>query len=143
MKPFFNTDRMVTLLPDTASQAIYLTLKEKNKYIDSYTNFLVVFTNQMSNESFYFIGNVETDNDRYTKLLISTNVDDALNGDILIEATGQFYYSVYAQNSATNLDPDDAVVVGLLEIGILHVLTEEEYFDNPSITIPDNVIYYE
>jgi hypothetical protein len=134
---------MVTLLPDTAGQSIYLTLKEKNKYMDAYTDFLVVFKNMMSNESYYFIGNPATDNERYTKLNIGTNVDDALNGDIKIVATGQFWYTVYGQNSATNLDPNDASVVGVLEIGILHVLTEEDYFDNPNITIPNNIIYYE
>lgn len=133
---------MVTLLPDTAGQYIYLTLKEKNKYMDSYADFLVVFTNMMSNETYSFIGNVFTDNERYTRLDISTAVDDALNGDIKIVATGQFWYSVYGQNSTTNLDPLDAVVVGTLEVGTVHVLTQEEFYDVPSLSIPDSKIYY-
>lgn len=139
--PFFFV--MIALLPDTADQYIYLTLKEKNKYIPLYTHFLVAFKNMMSNESYYLIGNSESNNDRYTKLKISTNIDDAVNGDVLMQETGQFWYTIYGQNSETNLDPNDASVVGVLEIGILHVLTQDEYFNNPSLTIPDNVIYYE
>ena len=134
---------MVTLLPNTAAQSIYLTLDEKRKYIPTFTYYLVKFTNQLSNESFIVIANVDSDNTRYTKIDISTATDDAINGDIQILQTGQFWYTVYGQNSATNLDPDDATVVGVVEVGILHVLTQENFYDDPTISIPNQVVYYD
>jgi len=134
---------MVTLLPNTAAQSIYLTLDEKRKYIPTFTDYLVKFTNQVSNESFVVIANVNSDNSRYTKIDISTAINDAVNGDIQILQTGQFWYTVYGQNSATNLDPDDATVAGVVEVGVLHVLTEENFYNVPTITIPDQVVYYD
>lgn len=88
------------------------------------------------------IGNVVTDNARYTKLSVFTNQPLATSGRILLTETGQYSYEVYGQNSTTNLDPDDAVVVGLIERGTLTV-TGETGYDIPSISIPDNVIYYQ
>lgn len=134
---------MITLLPNSSEeQFIYLTLQEAKKDFDAFANYLVIFTNVASKDKLTMIGNVVTDNARYTKLSVFTNQLLALSGRILLTETGQYSYEVYGQNSTTNLDPDDAVVVALIERGTLTV-TGETGYDIPSISIPDNVIYYQ
>ena len=134
---------MIHLNPNSATeQTIYLTLQEMKKDFASFVNYLVLFENMGSREQIYFIGDVATDNARYTALSIFTNLDDTLNGDILLEETGQFFYKVWGQNSTTNLDPTDASVVALIEEGTLDVAGAIGY-DIPTINVPDNVIYYQ
>ena len=131
---------MIELRPNTAEQNIYLTLEER-LFLPTFTHYLMVFKNEMSNTEYCVILTVLTTNERYTKCQISTDEDDKVNGNILITETGLFYYTVYAQNSATNLDP--ANTVGVVEVGVCKVLTEEDYFEAQSLTIPDTIIYYE
>jgi hypothetical protein len=132
---------MIAILPNTTSQNIYLTLKEKQKDVGSWTNYLVEIQGEMTREKRYFIANVVEDNARYTKITMNTNANDALNGDLLITETGQYWYKVYAQDSDTNLDPVNAIAE--IERGVLHVQTEQEYYNLPTITLPDNIIYYD
>lgn len=132
---------MIAILPNTTSQNIYLTLKEKQKDVGSWTNYLVEIQGEMSREKRYFIANVVEDNARYTKITMNTNANDTLNGDLLITETGQYWYKVYAQDSDTNLDPVNAIAE--IERGVLHVQTEQEYYNLPTITLPDNIIYYD
>ena len=134
---------MIHLNPNSATeQTIYLTLQEMKKDFDAFANYLVLFENMGSREQIYFIGDVATDNARYTALSIFTNLNDPLNGDILLEETGQFFYKVWGQNSTTNLDPTDASVVALIEEGTLDV-TGAVGYNIPTIDVPDNVIYYQ
>lgn len=134
---------MVTLLPDTASQFIYLSLGDRVKDFAAFTNYLVEFENQLSNQKYYLIGDPTVDNSRYTKLAISTSLDDATAGDIKIVETGLFNYAIYGQNSTTNLDPTNATVIGTIAKGVLKVLTQKTYYDAQSVDIPSNVIYYQ
>lgn len=134
---------MITLLPNRSEeQFVYLTLQEAKKDFEAFTDYLVIFTNVASKDKLTMIGNVDADNARYTKLSVFTNQPLALSGRILLTETGQYSYEVYGQNSNTNLDPDDEVVVGLIERGTLTV-TGETGYDIPSISIPDNIIYYQ
>ncbi len=134
---------MITLVPNSSNeQFIYLTLQEMKKDFDSFTHYLVIFTSMASKEAFTMIGNVDADNARYTKLTVFTNEDNATAGKVLLTESGQYTYTVYGQNSTTNLDPTDASVEGLIERGTLTV-TGETGYDIPSISIPDNVIYYQ
>lgn len=134
---------MIHLNPNSATeQTIYFTLQEMKKDFDTFANYLVHFQSMASREDYYFIGDVATDNPRYTALSIFTNVDDALNGDILLEESGQYFYKVYGQNSTTNLDPEDVSVVALIEQGTLDVAGAVGY-NIPTIDVPDNVIYYQ
>ncbi len=112
------------------------------KDFDAFTNYLVLFQSMASREDYYFIGDVATDNARYTALSIFTNLDDPLNGDILLEESGQYFYKVWGQNSTTNLDPTDATVIALIEEGTLDV-TGAVGYNIPTIDVPDNVIYYQ
>ncbi len=134
---------MIHLNPNSATeQTIYLTLQEMKKDFDPFANYLVLFQSMGSREDYYFIGNVETDNPRYTALSINTNNDDPLNGDILLEESGQYFYKVWGQNSTSNLDPTNVAVVALIEEGTLEV-TGAIGYDIPTINVPDNVIYYQ
>jgi len=133
---------MVRLIPDTAGQEMYLTLKEANKFLDSFSDYLVEFKSLQSEEAYYFIASVSVNNDRYSKVDIGLDTDDALNGSILITESGQYVYTVYGQNSETNLDPEDASVVGIVEVGKLLVVTQETYFDDYTPDIPNDTIYY-
>ena len=129
---------MIQLLPNTAAQVIYMTLKEKVKDLPTFANYLIEFKSQQSQATFRIIANVNTENVRYTKIDIGTDTDDAINGSIQIVNTGFFGYTVYAQNSETNLDP-----VGTAEIGLAQVLTQEAFYNLQGGTVPANVIYYE
>jgi hypothetical protein len=134
---------MIHLNPNSATeQTIYLTLQEMKKDFDAFTNYLVLFQSMASREDYYFIGDVATDNARYTALSIFTNLDDPTNGNILLEASGQYFYKVWGQNSTTNVDPTNASVVALIEEGTLDV-TGEVGYNIPTINVPDNVIYYQ
>ena len=134
---------MIHLNPNSSSpQSIYLTLSEMRKDFATFTNYLVLFQSMASKENYYFIGNVDTDNPRYTTLEVYTNQDSATDGKVLLTESGLYTYKVWGQNSSTNLDPTNAVIVALIEQGTLNVAGATGY-DIPSITIPDNIIYYQ
>jgi beta-glucanase (GH16 family) len=98
--------------------------------------------NQATKEQFACIFNVEYDNERYTQAALPTNNDDPVNGEILLTESGLYTYTIYGQNSDSNLDPTDASVVGVCEIGPCKV-SDEPAWTIPNVSIPDNVIYYE
>lgn len=134
---------MIHLNPNSSDeQFIYLTLQEMKKNLDTFTNYLVLFESMASEEKYYFVGSVDTDNARYTALSVFTNEDSPTTGKVLLTESGQYFYKVWGQNSSTNLDPTNVNVVGVLEEGTLSVSGETGY-TIPSITIPDNVIYYQ
>ena len=134
---------MIHLNPNSSSpQSIYLTLSEMRKDFAVFTNYLVLFQSMASKEDYYFIGNVDTDNARYTTLEVYTNEDSRTSGKVLLTESGLYTYKVWGQNSSTNLNPTDDAVVALLEQGTLIVAGATGY-DIPDITIPDNIIYYQ
>ena len=134
---------MIHLNPNSSSpQSIYLTLSEMRKDFAVFTNYLVLFQSMASKEDFYFIGNVDTDNARYTTLQVYTNEDSRTGGKVLLTESGLYIYKVWGQNSSTNLNPTDDAVVALLEQGTLNAAGATGY-DIPDITIPDNIIYYQ
>jgi len=134
---------MIILAPNSSDeQFIYLTLQEMKKDFAAFTHYLVIFTSMASQDTFAMVGNVDADNARYTKLSVYTNQPLGSAGRVYLTQSGQYTYDVYGQNSSTNLSPSDASVEGLIERGTLTV-TGETGYDIPSISIPDNVIYYQ
>jgi len=134
---------MIILAPNSSDeQFIYLTLQEMKKDFPAFTDYLVIFTSMASQDTFAMVGNVDADNARYTKLSVYTNQPLGSAGRVYLTQSGQYTYDVYGQNSSTNLSPSDASVEGLIERGTLTV-TGETGYDIPSISIPDNVIYYQ
>lgn len=134
---------MIHLNPNSATeQFIYLTLQEMKKDLDPFSHYLIILENMASTDKHAFVGDVEVDNARYTKISVYTNQPLGTASRVLLTETGFYTYKAYGQNSSTNLNATDASVVGLLEQGTLNVAGATGY-TIPDITIPDNVIYYE
>lgn len=136
---------MIYLQPNSpAAQTCYFTLQEKRRILAAdYTHYLLVLEHYASRARTRVIPAVTTETPRYTALQVYTDASDAVNGRFLVEQGGVYFYSVFAQNSATNTDETNSqVVVGLLERGLAKVADEPvAYF--PQIDVPENIIYYE
>jgi len=134
---------MIHLNPNSADeQFIYLTLAEMKKDFDAFTNYLIILENMASTDQHAFVGDVEVDNARYTKISVYTNQPLGSSSRVLLTETGLYTYKAYGQNSSTNLNASDVSVVGLLEQGTLNVAGAKGY-EIPDINIPDNYIYYQ
>jgi hypothetical protein len=129
------------LQTNTASQTLLLSLEEGNLLLPSFTDYLLVIQNEITLQIFAVIPTLISSNERITTLSISTNADDALNGSILITEGGRYNYVVYGQNSGGNLDPTDADVVGEIKRGYIEFNTLTAYFDQPNLTIPNDIEY--
>ncbi len=134
---------MIHLNPNSADeQFIYLTLAEMKKDFPAFTNYLIILENMASTNKHAFVGDVEVDNARYTKISVYTNQPLGASSRVLLTETGLYTYKAYGQNSSTNLNANDASVVALLEEGTLNV-TGATGYEIPDINIPDNYIYYQ
>ena len=135
---------MITLNGSGAGvQTFVATLQQAKSWLTlPITNYLFEVTNMASNTVYYFIADVTADNPRFTEVSFEFATDDPTAGKVKIEERGLFYYKAYGQNSATNLDPTDAVVSGVVNVGTMRI-TGEDAADFPAITIPADVIYYE
>jgi len=129
------------LQTNTASQTLLLSLEEGVLLLPSFTDYLLVIQNEITLEIFAVIPMLISTNERITTLSISTNADDAVNGSILITEGGRYNYVIYGQNSVGNLDPTDADVVGEIKRGYIEFTTLTQYFDQPSLTIPNDIEY--
>lgn len=129
------------LQTNTASQTLLLSLEEGVLLLSSFTDYLLVIQNEITLEIFAVIPTLISTNERITTLSISTNADDAVNGSILIVEGGRYNYVIYGQNSNSNLDPADADVVGELKRGFIQFTTLTQYFDQPTLTIPNDIEY--
>ena len=129
------------LQTNTASQTLLLSLEEGVLLLPSFTDYLLVIQNEITLEIFAVIPTLISSNERITTLSVSTNTDDAVNGSILIVEGGRYNYVIYGQNSDSNLDPADADVVGELKRGFIQFTTLTQYFDQPSLTIPNDIEY--
>jgi hypothetical protein len=134
---------MIYLLKNTAAQLLYLTLKEGELLLaNPYTNYLLELTNEQTLEKLYAIPTQIAQNDRYTTIQIGTNANTPLAASLLINYPARFSYIVYGQNSSTNLDPTNAVVEGVIEMGYLIVedITTPR-FTQPNLTIDSDIAY--
>jgi len=130
---------MIHLQPNTSDNIVYLTLYEKKKDFATFTNYLFKLVHQTSFEEYFFVATVNVDNERYTKITVSTDVADTNN--ILMVENGYMYYYVYGQNSEKNLDPTDASVIGEIEVGTVSVPSGDTYFTPNPAPINDKVHY--
>jgi len=134
---------MIYLLKNTAAQLLYLSLKEGELLLaNTYTDYLLELTNEQTLEKLYAIPIQIAQNDRYTTIQIGTNANTPTAASLLINYPARFSYIVYGQNSSTNLDPTDAVVEGVIQIGYLIVedLTTPR-FTEPNLTIDSDIAY--
>lgn len=133
---------MIHLSPNSTSNTVTVTPFEARKFLPAFKDYLLVLVNQATKEQFPCIFNVAYDNERYSQADLPTNNDDPINGEILLTESGLYTYTIYGQNSDSNLDPTDASVVGVCEVGPCKV-SDEPAWTIPKFSIPDNVIYYE
>ena len=130
------------LQTNTANQTLLFSLKEGSLLFDTtYTDYLLVIQNEVTLQTFYVIPIQISENDRVTTLAISTNDDDPTNGSILVVDGTRYNFIIYGQNSTTNLDPTDSVVVGEIKRGFIQMETLVNYFDQPNIIIPSDIQY--
>jgi hypothetical protein len=126
---------MIYLNTNQAGQTLYLTLQEMRPHLPVFTHYLFVLTydeHGAGADNTACIALVDYENYRITKLDVDTT-------GALLE--GQYQYRVYGQNSASNLNPNNAAVVGLVEQGKARLSAAINYYTAPNITIPTNVNY--
>lgn len=75
---------------------------------------------------------IVSESQRITTLTVTT---------LTLTLPGLYRYEVYGQNSAVNLNPTDNSVVGLCERGLVTLSDGATYYDVPTITIQDDIIY--
>lgn len=136
MPTFFNIKNMIYLTTNTASQTIYLSLDEARQYYaTTYTHYLIVITreeNSTTGEEIAQVAVIANENARITQLTITT---------VGLTLAGRYRYEVYGQNSAVNIVPTNAAVVGLVERGYMVLTDNEIFYDVPVVTINNDVIY--
>jgi len=129
------------LQTNTASQTLLLSLEEGVLLLPSFTDYLLILQNEITLKKYAVIPSVISTNERITTLSISTDADDEVNGSVLITDGGRYNFIIYGQNSNTNLDPTDADVVGEIKRGYIEFTTLTQYFDQPTLTIPNDIEY--
>ena len=127
---------MIYLQVNNPSQFIYLSLDEARQYYATpYTHYLLVLTheeNSTTGDKLAQVATIVNENVRITQLTVTT---------VGLTLAGRYRYEVYGQNSSTNIIPTNAAVVGLVERGYLVLQDNTTWFDVPSITIPNDIIY--
>lgn len=129
------------LQTNTASQTLLLSLEEGVLLLPSFTDYLLILQNEITLKKYAVIPSVISTNERITTLSISTDADDEVNGSVLITDGGRYNFIIYGQNSNSNLDPTDADVVGEIKRGFIEFTTLTQYFDQPTLTIPNDIEY--
>ncbi len=127
---------MITLLTDTANQTIRMTLDEGRAYFDdTFTHYLLILTREEKSDVGQDLAQVVTvslENQRYTQLIVTT---------VGLDGAGQYRYFVYGQNSSSNLDPNNAAVVGIVEQGWLNLTSNSDYFAEITSATQDDLQY--
>jgi hypothetical protein len=127
---------MVYLNTNTANQTLRLSLDEARQYYSTaFTDYLLIISHEENSNVGNTIAQVPTivnENQRVTTLEVTT---------VSLTLPGRYRYEVYGQNSNSNLDPTDASVVGICERGYLYLNDSGIYFEVPTITIQDDIIY--
>ena len=129
---------MIYLNTNASNQSVYLSLDEARQYYaTAYTNYLIVLTheeNSTTGNELAQVATIVSESVRITQLTIST---------IGLTLPGRYRYDVYGQNSSSNIDPTNATVVGILQRGYAVLNDNGTYFDVPTVTIPNDIIYGE
>jgi hypothetical protein len=133
-RPFFI--KMNYLITNQAGQTLRLSLNESRQYFaTAFTHYLLILTHEENSTTGTDLAQVATifnENQRITTLIITT---------VPLDLSGRYRYEVYGQNSAVNLNPLDASVVGLCRIGWLDMTDNATFYDVPTIIINDDIIY--
>lgn len=127
---------MIYLQVNNNNQIIYLSLDEARQYYATpYTHYLIVLTheeNSTTGEELAQVATIVNENVRITQLSVTT---------VGLTLAGRYRYEVYGQNSAVNINPSNAAVVGIVERGYVVLTDNTTWFDVPPVTIPNDIIY--
>jgi magnesium-transporting ATPase (P-type) len=127
---------MIYLQVNNNNQFIYLSLDEARQYYATpYTHYLMVLTheeNSTTGEELAQVATIVNENVRITQLSVTT---------VGLTLAGRYRYEVYGQNSAVNINPTNAAVVGIVERGYVVLTDNTTWFDVPPVTIPNDIIY--
>ncbi len=127
---------MIYLQNNAIQQTVFLSLDETRQYFSTpFTHYLFILTHEENSTTGSKLAQVATivnENVRITELSISTDK---------LSLPGRYRYDVYGQNSGANVNPNNASVVGLLRRGYAVLTNSQQFFDVPSITIPNDIIY--
>lgn len=126
---------MLILTPNQANQTARLTLNEGRTKLGDYTHYLLIL-------SFDDTG-LETENTLAQVVTVteeSARVTTFTCTTVGLDYQGKYWYKVYGQNSASNTNPEDASVVGLVEQGSAIITNNaSQYVDT---TTTDNATIY-
>jgi len=104
---------------------VILTLTEKTTITSPF--YLFEFVSNSTKQTVYFTGSdISTNKTRYNEFNIelTTGVSDLLNSVLNLDPNGFYSYSVYSQESPTNLDINN--ITELVETGKVYVVPEFE-----------------
>ncbi len=88
--------------------------------------------NSTTGEELAQVATIVNENVRITQLSVTT---------VGLTLAGRYRYEVYGQNSAININPSNAAVVGIVERGYVVLTDNTTWFDVPPVTIPNDIIY--
>lgn len=127
---------MIYLFTNQPNQQVFLSLDETRQYFaTAFTDYLIVLTheeNSTTGTDLAQVANILNETVRITQLQIST---------VGLTLAGRYRYEVYGQNSNSNTNPTSGVVIGLLERGYAVLKDNTTWFDVPTDTIPNDIIY--
>jgi hypothetical protein len=125
---------MVYLLPNTANQSIYLSLYEGRYTLADFTHYMFSIIREENSETGEKLNQVPaviTDGSGYSHITVTTST---------LTQAGRYRYVVYGQNSSTNIDDEDASIVGIVEIGYLELTDNGTYYDVVETTTANDII---
>ena len=105
-------------------------------------NYLFVFTSEQTKVSYFtIISDTLTNESRYNKFNFTEGVNDALNGSLVLGESGFYSYTVYEQNSATNLEP--SLATGIVERGKMKLMDSANApdFTQHTVSPATNIVY--
>lgn len=124
------------------ANTVVLTLTEKSTLTNP--DYLFVFKNDQTEVEYIFIAaDTSLYTDRYNKFTITetSSNTDPLDGEVELPLTKFYTYTIYEQNSATNLDP--ALATGVVEVGKVEVFDTASTDSTYTPTTTTNYIYGE
>ena len=101
----------------TVNQNLTFTLKRETTI--SNPTYLFEFESDQTFNKYYVIGTLQSSTNRADIFTIEEGVNDPTNGQVILGNVGFYSYTVYAQTSTTNLDPnlaDETVETGKMKL---------------------------
>lgn len=131
---------MVQLQKNTLN-TFYLTLVEKMQTASN--SVLIQLESQATKKTVEFLPRSRSHDARKDSLTVREgSVNNPVAGDILLNTPqfpeGWYSYTVWEQTSATNLDPTDASVIGVIEVGLAYLRDSSVAFGESTYTSYNN-----